>query len=146
LDLQTERVSATEKTPTEGLGAALQNLDEQVTTIVVIDDNPNDRRLIRRLLQSYKNYRVYEAANGAEGLQVIRDRQPDLVVTDLTMPDVDGFTMLEWLKADPRTAHIPVIVVSAKSLTLHDRKLLEAQSESVWQKGNFETRQLVDHV
>lgn len=146
LDLQAERVSATEKTPTEGLGAALQNLDEQVTTIVVIDDNPNDRRLIRRLLQSYKNYRVYEAANGAEGLQVIRDRQPDLVVTDLTMPDVDGFTMLEWLKSDPRTAHIPVIVVSAKSLTLHDRKLLEAQSESVWQKGNFETRQLVDHV
>ncbi len=146
LNIQTEQTAVSQKNHTEGLGAALQNLDEQVTTIVVIDDNPNDRRLIRRLLQSYKHYRVYEASNGAEGIQVIRDRQPDLVVTDLTMPDVDGFTMLEWLKADPRTAHIPVIVVSAKSLTLHDRKLLEAQSESVWQKGSFETRQLVDHV
>jgi threonine synthase len=148
LDLKdkAETQPSLEAARTEGLGAALQNLDEQVTTIVVIDDNPNDRRLIRRLLQSYKHYRVYEAANGAEGLQVVRDRQPDLIITDLTMPDVDGFMMIDWLKLDPRTAHIPVVVVSAKSLTLNDRKVLEAQSESVWQKGAFETRQLVDHV
>jgi threonine synthase len=146
LELNHQREAVADAPQTDGLGAALQNLDEQVTTIVVIDDNPNDRRLIRRLLQSYKHYRVYEASNGAEGLQVVRDRQPDLIITDLTMPDVDGFMMIDWLKIDPRTAHIPVVVVSAKSLTLNDRKVLEAQSESVWQKGNFETRQLVDHV
>lgn len=130
----------------EGLGAALQNLDEQVTTIVVVDDNPNDRRLIRRLLQSYKNYRVYEASNGAEGFDVIYDRKPDLVVTDLTMPETDGFALVERLKNNPETAHIPVVVVSAKALTIQDRKLLETYSESVWTKGGFETRQLVDHV
>jgi CheY-like chemotaxis protein len=130
----------------EGLGAALKNLHEQVTTIVIVDDNANDRRLIRRLLQSYKNYRVYEASNGQDGLEVIRDRQPDLVVTDLTMPEMDGFMLLEQLKHDPEIAHIPVVVVSAKALTAQDRKLLENYSSSVWTKGGFETRQLVDHV
>lgn len=130
----------------EGLGAALQNLHEQVTTVVVVDDNANDRRLIRRLLQSYKQYRVYEAVNGADGLNVIRDRKPDLVVVDLTMPEMDGFTLLEKLKNDPETANIPVVVVSAKSLTLQDRHTLETYSESVWTKGGFDTRQLVDHV
>ncbi|MCU0497027.1 MAG: pyridoxal-phosphate dependent enzyme [Anaerolineae bacterium] len=130
----------------EGLGAALQNLSERVTTIVIVDDNPNDRRLIRRLLQSYKNYRVYEATNGAEGLEVIRDRKPDLVVADLTMPEMDGFTLLEQLKHDPEIAHIPVVVVSAKSLTAQDREILETYSNSIWTKGGFDTRQLVDHV
>lgn len=130
----------------EGLGAALQNLDEQVTTIVIVDDNPNDRRLIRRLLQSYKNYRVYEARNGSEAIEVIRDRKPDLVVTDLTMPESDGFMLIEALKNDPLTANIPVVVVSAKSLTNDDRAALAAYSESVWMKGGFDTRQLVDHV
>ncbi|MBC7869682.1 MAG: pyridoxal-phosphate dependent enzyme, partial [Chitinophagaceae bacterium] len=147
LDTNGDPTSDTTKiTQEEGLGAALQNLDEQVTTIVVVDDNPNDRRLIRRLLQSYKSYRVYEARDGVEALSVIQDRKPDLVVCDLTMPEMDGFTLLEHLKNDPNTAHIPVVVVSAKALTLQDRKVLETYSESVWTKGGFETRQLVDHV
>jgi threonine synthase len=142
LDIKEKQPAA----PEEGLGAALQNLDEQVTTIVIVDDNPNDRRLIRRLLQSYKSYRVYEAGNGAEGFEVIRDRKPDLVVTDLTMPEMDGFALVERLKNDPETAHIPVVVVSAKALTAQDRRVLETYSESVWTKGGFDTRQLVDHV
>ncbi|MBC8098407.1 MAG: pyridoxal-phosphate dependent enzyme [Armatimonadetes bacterium] len=132
--------------PEEGLGAALKNLDEQVTTIVIVDDNANDRRLIRRLLQSYKSYRVYEAVNGVEGVRMIRDRMPDLVIADLTMPEMDGFTLLETLKRDPVTAHIPIVVVSAKSLTAQDHQLLKTYSESVWTKGGFDTRQLVDHV
>lgn len=130
----------------EGIGAALKNLDEQVTTIVIVDDNANDRRLIRRLLKSYKNYRVYEARDGEEALSVIRDRKPDLIVSDLTMPEMDGFSLLETLKNDPATRDIPIVVISAKTLTTHDRKILEAHSESVWMKGGFETRQLVDHV
>lgn len=142
----TETAKVVSALPEEGLGAALQNLDEQVTTIVIVDDNPNDRRLIRRLLQSYKNYRVYEASDGRDGLRVIRERQPDLVVVDLTMPEMDGFAMIERLKTDPETADIPVVVVSAKSLTLHDREQLEKYSASIWTKGGFNTRKLVDHV
>jgi threonine synthase len=145
LKVNTEKNTPTPKVQ-EGLGGAIQNLDEQVTTIVIVDDNPNDRRLIRRLLQSYKRYRVYEAQNGADGIKVIKDRKPDLVITDLTMPEVDGFGLLESLKADPDTAKIPVMVVSAKALTPHDRQMLDSLSASVWQKGGFDTRALVQEV
>jgi len=130
----------------EGLGAALKNLDEQVTTIVIIDDNPNDRRLIRRLLQSRRRYRIYEAKDGQEALTVIRERQPDLIITDLTMPNLDGFGVLEWLKNQPGIAHIPVIVLSAKALTSEDRRLLERHSAGIYQKGGFDTQGLVQQV
>ena len=130
----------------EGLSAALQNLDEQVTTVMVVDDNLNDRRLIRRLLQRYRSYRVYEAPNGQEALKILSERQPDLIISDLTMPVMDGFSLLEQLKANPDTKDIPVIVVSAKTLTQQDRELLNSHSESIWTKGGYNTRQLVDHV
>jgi threonine synthase len=130
----------------EGLDAALERLDEQVKTVVVIDDNPSDSRLIRRLLQASKNYRVFEANNPIDGLALIRQRRPDLVITDLNMPDIDGFAVLDKLKVDPETAHIPLIVISGLSLTQAERERLEGRIESVWLKGNFETRTLVEHV
>ncbi len=130
----------------DGLSAALEHLDEQVTTVLVVDDTLNDRRLIRRLLQRYKSYRVYEAQSGVEALEMVRQRKPDLIVADLTMPEMDGITLLEKLKHDPDTAHIPVMVVSAKTLSSRDREILSAFSDSVWTKGGFDTRQLVDHV
>jgi threonine synthase len=130
----------------DGLSAAFHSLDEQVTTILVVDDNANDRRLIRRLLRSYKSYRVMEAESGQEALKMIQDHAPDLVVTDLTMPEMDGLTLVERLKANPETSHVPVVVVSAKTLSLEDKMVLDRFSESVWTKGGFETRQLVDHI
>ncbi|MDX2162790.1 MAG: pyridoxal-phosphate dependent enzyme [bacterium] len=130
----------------EGLSAAFETLDEQITTILVVDDNSNDRRLIRRLLQARKNYRVFEARDGREAVQAVHDHRPDLVVADLTMPEMDGFALLEHLKQTPNTAHIPVVVVSAKALNEQDRALLERYSESVWMKGGFSTRRLVDHI
>ncbi|MFC1976146.1 pyridoxal-phosphate dependent enzyme [Chloroflexota bacterium] len=138
--------AATPGVPLDGLGSALERLDEQVTTIVVIDDNPMDSRLIRRLLQAKKPYRVFEANSAVEGLQIIRDRLPDLVVSDLTMPEMDGFALLEELKKDPITAQIPVIVVSAKDLTPEDKMRLSSQATSIWAKGAFSTQDLVEHV
>ena len=124
----------------------LEQLDEQITSIVVIDDNPNDSRLIRRLLQAYKQYRVFEAHSGLDGLDLVRQRQPGLVMLDLTMPGADGFSILEELKADERTREIPVVIVSAKSLSSDEWAFLRCYAESVWQKGGFSARELVGHV
>jgi threonine synthase len=132
--------------PLDGLGAALKQLDEKVTTIVIIDDNPMDSRLIRRLLQAKKLYRIFEANDAREGLKIIRERLPDLVVSDLTMPEMDGFALLEELKSDPVTAKIPVIIVSAKDLTREDEERLAGQTSSIWLKGAFSTQDLVEHV
>jgi CheY-like chemotaxis protein len=149
LDLQFDQSGETSAGRTqleEGLGSALERLDEQVTTVVVIDDNPQDSRLIRRLLQAHKNYRVFEVNNPLDGLDLVRQRKPDLVMLDLTMPDMDGFTLLEAFKSDPEIGNIPVVVVSAKALTAADRAHLEGRAESLWQKGSFNTRELVEHV
>jgi len=130
----------------DGVTAALDQLDEQITTIVVIDDNTSHSRLIRRLLQSRKQYRVFEAHSGVDGIDLVRQRRPDLVMLDLTLPGMDGFSILTDLKEDERTCDIPVVIVSAKSLTSDEWKHLRRYTESIWQKGNFSARELVDHV
>jgi len=130
----------------EGLTAALDQLDEQITSVVIIDDNPSDSRLIRRLLHTCKQYRVFEAHNGLDGLALVRQRLPDLVLLDLRMPDSDGFAILEQLKADERTREIPVIIISAKSLSPEERGFLRRYTDSIWQKGNFSARDLANHV
>jgi CheY-like chemotaxis protein len=63
------------------------------------------------------------------------------------MPDMDGFTLLEALKQDPRTAAIPVTVVSAKDLTEAEKQILQANNvTSLWQKGQMDRQELVAHV
>ena len=132
--------------PREGLQAALENLDEKTTTVILVDDNSDDALLIRRLLEGYKAYRVYHAKDGWEGLAMARQKLPDLIVTDLTMPGIDGFGLVEELKLDPRTKDIPVVVVSAKDITPDERKRLNGHIEAVYQKGSLPPRKFVDEV
>jgi threonine synthase len=132
--------------PREGLQAALENLDERATTVLLVDDNSDDALLIRRLLEGYKNYRVYHARDGWEGLAQARQKLPDLIVTDLTMPGIDGFGLVEELKMDPRTRDIPVVVVSAKDITMEERERLNGHIQAVYQKGSLAPRKFVDKV
>jgi CheY-like chemotaxis protein len=138
--------SPTEVRPAEGLVTALEELDEKITTIVIIDDNPYDSRLVRRLLQNYKPYRIFEANDPHDGLALVRERLPDLVLLDLMMPDMDGFAVLDELKADPRTAKVPVVVVSAKTLKPSEFERLRHYDAPVLQKGSFSARELATHV
>ncbi|MEA3308077.1 MAG: pyridoxal-phosphate dependent enzyme, partial [Chloroflexota bacterium] len=146
LHLKTPDTAQAGSLPKEGLTTALEQLEEQITSLVIIDDNPHDNRLIRRLLQSYKNYRVFQAYNGPDGLALVQQRQPDLVLLDLTLPEMDGFSILSELKTNEHTRDIPVIVISAKSLTLQEEQYLQRYTDSVWQKGDFSTRELAAHV
>lgn len=132
--------------PREGLQAALENLDEKTTTVLLVDDNSDDALLIRRLLEGHKAYRVHHAKDGWEGLAMARQEIPDLIVTDLTMPGIDGFGLVEELKLDPRTKEIPVVVVSAKDITPQERKRLNGHIEAVYQKGSLPPRRFVDQV
>jgi threonine synthase len=132
--------------PREGLQAALENLDEKTKTVLLVDDNSDDALLIRRLLESRKAYRVFHAKDGSEGLSVARQKIPDLIVADLTMPGIDGFGLVEELKLDPRTRHIPVVIVSAKDITPEERQRLNGHIEALYQKGSLPTRKFVDQV
>jgi threonine synthase len=130
----------------EGLHAALEYLDERTKTVLIIDDNPDDAHLIRRFLEAKKSYRVFHAKDGWDGLAQARQRLPGLVVLDLTMPEMDGFSVLEELKYDKRTANIPVIVVSAKDITIADRERLNGYITAIYQKGSLPPREFVEQV
>ncbi len=121
----------------EGLLSALEQMDSQVQRIVVVEDNPDAARLIQRILQARGSYEVHLAHNGAAGLAIIRDTHPDLVISDLMMPDIDGFKMIDLLKADPQTAAIPIVVVTAKDLTVKEKARLGGQIQMLLQKGSF---------
>ena len=75
-----------------------------------------------------------------------RQLLPDLIVSDLTMPGIDGFGLVEELKMDPRTKDIPVVVVSAKDITKEERSRLNGNIEALYQKGSLPTRKFVDQV
>jgi threonine synthase len=132
--------------PREGLQAALENLDEKTTSVLLVDDNDDDALLIRRLLEGRKAYRVHHARDGWEGLAQARQIMPDLIVTDLMMPGIDGFGLVEELKMDPRTKDIPIVVVSAKDITPEERKRLNGHIEAVYQKSSIPPRLFVEQM
>ncbi len=130
----------------EGLLAALERLDERVQSIAIIDDDPNAVRLLKRILQARGEYILHEAYNGREGLGLLKRERPDLVLLDLMMPDLDGFGLIESMKADEALRDTPVIVVSAKELTPNERKRLGGQVEALLQKGSFTDQELVGDI
>jgi len=80
-------------------------------TILIVDDEPEIRNLLRQEI-SEAGFLVKEAINGKEGIERIRQAQPDLVILDIMMPEMNGFDVAAILKNDPATKHIPIIVVS----------------------------------
>jgi threonine synthase len=114
--------------------------------VLLIDDNGDDALLIRRLLESRKKYRVYNAKDGIEGLALARKNLPDLIVSDLTMPGLDGFGLVEALKLDRRTRDIPIVVVSARDITPEERQRLSGHIEAMYQKGSLPSRKFVEQV
>ena len=135
------------ETPEEGLLAALNRVtDDRFPRILIVDDTPDARRLIMRILQSQGNYTLSQASNGAEAIELAQKEQPDLIILDLMMPEVDGFTVLDRLKEDATTADIPVIVVTAKELTVNEKERLGDRIDLLMQKGSFMDNELLDEI
>jgi signal transduction histidine kinase len=116
--------------------------DEQGTTdeppapldVVVIDDDEDSRRVAAKFLAE-RGMRVTECGDGESGLIEMRVRPPDVVVLDLMMPVLDGFGVLAAMRADALLAGIPVVVLTAKSLTEAERRFLSRTAVRVLQKG-----------
>lgn len=131
----------------DGLLAALSKVSiDRFPRIAIVDDNPDNRRLIRRILQSQGSFALFEAANGMEAIQLAHQEHPNLIILDLMMPEMDGFSVLDSLKASPDTADIPVIVVTAKELTPAEKERLDGHIRSLMQKGDFMSDDLIDEI
>jgi len=144
VDLSQQNIAPT--LPEEGLLSALQQVESQVRRIVIIEDNVDAARLIQRILQARGNYDIHLAPNGAEGIQLVHEVHPDMVVTDLMMPDVDGFQVIETMKADVTMKDIPIVVVTAKELTVKERARLSGQIEMLLQKGSFIDEEFIESL
>jgi threonine synthase len=135
------------ETPEEGLLAALSRVtSDRFPLIEIVDDHPDARRLIRRILQSQGNYTIIEAENGQQAIQMAQQELPDLIILDLMMPELDGFSVLDALKEAPDTAPIPVIVVTAKDLSAQELQRLQGRIHSLKQKGEFMNDELADEI
>ncbi len=92
-------------------------------TILVVDDEPINIMVLSDLLKS--QYRVIAAKNGEQGIKRVHDMNPDLILLDVMMPDMDGYQVCQILKEDPATSSIPVIFVTAMNEEVDERKGLE---------------------
>jgi threonine synthase len=142
-----ERVMEHASVPEDGLLAALNQVTvDRYPRVAIVDDHPHVRRLIRRILQAQGEYTLFEAEDGVSAINLIQKESPDLVILDLMMPEMDGFSVLDALRNDPSTASIPVIVVTAKELTKQEKNRLEGQIQSLMQKGDFMNDELLEEV
>jgi threonine synthase len=124
--------------PQEGLLAALSGVaPDRFPKILIVDDSEDACRLIRRILQSQGNFSVTEVKSGREALSIINSDPPDLLILDLMMPDMDGFTVLNEIRSKSDTENIPVIVSTAKELTPLEKEMLKGQIKVLLQKGDF---------
>lgn len=99
--------------PASRVGSKLaMPFDNSQTEILVVDDTVENIKLLTQLLDA-EGYRVKGAASGSAALRICRKKQPDLILLDIMMPGMDGYEVCSQLKADPLTAGIPIIFLSA---------------------------------
>jgi signal transduction histidine kinase/DNA-binding response OmpR family regulator len=112
-------------------------MPERAHTVVAIDDDPLAIELVRASLEP-EGWTVLGAATGQEGLALIRERQPSAVLLDLLMPGMDGFEVVEALRADPDTKSVPVVILTSKSMTQQDKERLQGRITYVARKTEFD--------
>jgi GAF domain-containing protein/DNA-binding response OmpR family regulator len=120
----------------------LQN-GEDIKHILVIDDDPEDLRLVERTLQMSGTYQIRLAQGGKKGLETMLRNKPDALILDLSMPDIDGFQILETMRTNARLKDIPVIILTALDLTAEQQKKLSKYTQDLLRKGFLDEQGLL---
>jgi len=113
--------------------------------VLIIDDDHIVIRELRTILKDEKCWLRF-AFSGPEGLRLIEERAPDLILLDIQMPEMDGFQVLEKLQADERHKKIPVIILTALDVTKEDKKRLEQNVKGVIVKGGIDKSALINQI
>ena len=99
--------------------------------ILHVDDEPDIREVVQLSLALMDGWNVHSVASGREAFAVLRDAAPDLVLLDYMMPEMDGTAILAALQADPATCHIPVVFMTARSMSAEVARLVAAGAAAV---------------
>ncbi|MEA3345193.1 MAG: ATP-binding protein [Chloroflexota bacterium] len=128
----------------ERLLKMIESWDGQARRLLIIDDDPSMVRLLARMLRSAPcSYHIGMACGGDEGLDMMREMRPDLVLLDLIMPPPDGFEVLERMRAEEGWRDIPVIAVTAKDLMAEDVSRSQGKLLGVWKEDGFSTWEII---
>jgi CheY-like chemotaxis protein/anti-sigma regulatory factor (Ser/Thr protein kinase) len=125
--------------------AALQRVAPHCRRLLVVDDDPHVADLVRQSLED-QPYQIDAAEDGLAALEAIAGRRPDVILLDLLMPRMDGFEVIASLQKDPERRDIPVIVLTAKTLTRQEQRLLKEHALAVIQKGALDRDSLMTEL
>ncbi len=114
-------------------------------TVMVVEDDERTREMVIRMLNK-AGWQVIEANNGEMALRCLEKYHPDLILLDLMMPEMDGFEFIVHLRKHEQWQHIPVVVLTAKDITIEDRVWLNNRVDTVFQKGAYHRDELLRHV
>ena len=106
---------------------------ENKGTILYVEDNPDNRLLVKRILVA-EDYSLLEATDATEALNVLKTNQPDLILMDINMPDMDGYTLTAKIKSLPGFERVPILAVTANVMRGDKEKTLEAGCDGYIQK------------
>lgn len=118
--------------------------DIRVKTVLIVEDNEDSRTIYREFLE-YSGYRVVEATNGAEAIEVARRELPDVILMDISMPRMDGLTATRILKADAGLCAVPIIALTAHAMLADEEMALSAGCDGYLAKP-VEPRAVRDEV
>ena len=116
------------------VAALLSQRPRAIRSVLIVDDDPDCRDLLRRLVEEQGSV-ARCAENGRTAIELLESHTPDLILLDLMMPEVDGFSLLDAIKADARWHAIPVIVVTARELSPAERERIAGQARQLLSKG-----------
>ena len=113
--------------------------------ILIIEDDEFFRELVAKKL-SVSGFAVSESVDGKKGLERARDLKPDLILLDLLLPKMDGYEVLSLLKGDPKTAQIPVVILSNLSSTSDIEKGLKLGASDFLIKSQFASEEIIEKI
>lgn len=112
--------------------------------VLHVEDNSDNRLLVRRVLQAY-GYKVIEAENASKAREMVKNYQPDLILMDINMPDVDGYTLTNELKAMPKLQGIPIVAITANVMKGDRERTLSAGCDGYIEKP-IDVDKFIDQV
>jgi len=125
--------------------ADYENKVEQGATVLVVDDSINTRELEKSILEAY-GYTVVTAEDGEDGWEKSRQTVFDLVITDVEMPRLDGFSLTERLRNDDRYRHVPIMIVTSREKDEDKRRGIQVGANAYIVKGAFDQSNLLETV
>ena len=114
-------------------------------SILIVEDDQITSEMLKKNLEK-NNYKVKTAKNGKQGLEIVKNSKPGLILLDLMMPEMDGFEFAEHLRENKDWIDIPVVVITAKDLSKEDHSRLKGNVEAIMQKGSYTKDELLSEV